>query len=213
MYQVPETARTAGRLCPLPGLDKSKGAQGSTLLTHPDWTPGRKVQKERPVGLAASRPPLSPPRPSRPGPPPADHRLRVPSPGPAAYLWLQPETLSRASASGCAVTSEPQAPAPDATSRLRPPPGRRHLLPRGAGASSGGRAPGAAPLPGVILRVAPVPGPRTSYQGREQEREGDRSHSLLALLDLQTRLQQPQSPRCGGLTLSGAPKPHSLFSF
>lgn len=169
MYRVPETARTAGRLCPLPGLGKSKGAQGSTLLTHPDWTPGRKVQKERPVGLAASRPPLSPPRPSRPGPPPADHRLRVPSPGPRSV----PVAPARDTLQGVRVRLRGDIRAPGSSSRrhLQAPAATREAPPptkRGGSLEwrpgSGSRAPSRCdsargPCP-------PAPGPLTKAESR-----------------------------------------------
>lgn len=137
------------------------------------WRAGPRLDPRRPA--SAPSPHLRPqPRTRshpRPGPPPYPRlalsppgkrprdRTAWPPPGsrPRRIPELQPETRSWAPAAGRAVTSEPRAPAPDPTSRLRLRRGRRHVRPPGAGARSRGAAPGAS-CP--FLVSAPRPSPR-----------------------------------------------------
>lgn len=128
VHCVPAAAGPPGQLCPLPGLAESKGVQGPGST----GAAGLDSQSEGPDG-----------QPVR-----SSHRCRGPHPPVRVSLLVSgsvcPLTRSRCvpvapardtlqGAGDPSVTSEPRAPAPDATSSLRPPQGRRRLRPRRGG--------------------------------------------------------------------------------
>lgn len=130
------------------------------------------------VSQAASRPPLSPPRPSRPCLPFGKQICGPRAVCPLTRSRCVPVAPARDALQGAgdpSVTSEPWAPAPDATSSLRPQQGRRHLRPR-RGRSLEWRQGCGSRAPSSCDSVrGPSPRPWTSNHRRELEPEGDRN--------------------------------------
>lgn len=144
--RAPPTAPAARRRVPS-RKGPTRPAPARTGTGARGRTPGGTTR--RPLRGAPPPTPTPPGRPPGraippPAPPPA------PPPGPAAYLNSSPRRASGRRRPRGDIS--PGAPAPDPTSGLRPPRGRCHVRPRGAGARSGGAAPG-------IARASPPPTP------------------------------------------------------
>lgn len=217
--QKPLCAKSPKQLAELDGsvpcqarTRRVKVRRGSISLAQPDWTPGRKVQKEQrsdcfaattvtsPIlpfwssscGLLRSARPLTRPRsvpvaPARDALPGARNRPlgHIRAPGSSSRRHLQALVAAREA----------------------PPPAKGRREPRVA---AGRRE----PRPFLVRFCAQpqfgVGGGGADLLPRQRIRAGGRSHSLLALLDLQASLQHPQS-RCGGQTRLGAPPSYFLL--
>lgn len=173
---------------PCQAWSRVKVRRGPIPLAQPVWTPSRKVQTEGRSGCFVATAVASPTLPSVPPSWEADLRTArcvPPHPVPLRTCGSSPRrTLGRRRSLS---DIRARAPAPDATSSLRPPQGRRHRRPRRGGSlewrrGSRSRAPSSCdPVPG--------PSPRSRTSNHCKERAAGRSHSLQALPDPQARLR------------------------